>query len=228
MNQLCIELIRGGVTLVAVCAGAFFTLKVYFRQKEYELVKQRYLDEGVDIVAAQVETYLGVLNHNYARCIRICGELKVSDENYDLKELDRGFLDLDSSQLVQIAIHRVRTLLGSAAVSDCFDGLMTSAVDTNATFTHSIPMMIRMSFETEKLGKDRIRLADQLLELATKSRHHSIRCGAFVVELHELGGLLEQGRLDLKSVVSFHGRDDVKQLVGRLKGALEVANSLPG
>jgi hypothetical protein len=55
MSQLCIELLKGLFTLATVALGSYIALRVYFRQKEYELVKQRYLEGGADVIAGQVE-----------------------------------------------------------------------------------------------------------------------------------------------------------------------------
>jgi hypothetical protein len=49
MSPLCIELIKGLFTLAAAGLAAYIALRMYFRQKEYALIKQRYLEGSMPI-----------------------------------------------------------------------------------------------------------------------------------------------------------------------------------
>ena len=46
-------------------------LCAYHKQKEYELVRRRYLDEGLDAYAEDVEHALSVLRQNWAHGVAI-------------------------------------------------------------------------------------------------------------------------------------------------------------
>jgi hypothetical protein len=96
MCVLSVEIIKGIFTLVPVALGAWIGLRLYFRQKEYELIKQRYLEGAVDIVAAEVEQAFGTFSHNWARCLNIVKAFRDAQNDFDAKELEKGFLDLDS------------------------------------------------------------------------------------------------------------------------------------
>ena len=69
LAPITVEIIRGVVTLAAAGLASWVALTLYFRQKEYELIKQRYWEGGVDVVAAAVEQALGVVSHNWARSL---------------------------------------------------------------------------------------------------------------------------------------------------------------
>ena len=71
VSPLCLEIIKGIFILASSVLAPWIALCLYFRQKEYELVKQRYLEGAIDIVAAEVEQALGVVHHNWARCLNI-------------------------------------------------------------------------------------------------------------------------------------------------------------
>ena len=54
-TEVCIALIQGVFTIVAALLTAWFALSFYHRQKEYEIVKQRYLDGSIDVLASEIE-----------------------------------------------------------------------------------------------------------------------------------------------------------------------------
>lgn len=50
--------------IVAVLIAYFLGAAAYFRQKEYELVRKRYLEEGVDVISEEADKALGVFWRN--------------------------------------------------------------------------------------------------------------------------------------------------------------------
>ena len=56
----------GAATVAVIAATAHFR-----RQKEYETVQRRYLDQGLDIVMATAQASLDTFSHNWARCLEI-------------------------------------------------------------------------------------------------------------------------------------------------------------
>ena len=43
-------------TLLAAIIAPLFGLLLYYRKREYELVRKRYLEEGIDILIKQIES----------------------------------------------------------------------------------------------------------------------------------------------------------------------------
>lgn len=217
MTQIFIELVRGAFTLAAVALGSLIALLAYFRQKEYELVKQRYLEGGVDIVAAQLELATGVVSHNWARCLQICKSFRDTDVNFDLKELERGFLDFDNSQFHQIAHHRIGTLIGSHAVWDSFQLVMADFSSANAMFTKEVPEAIRLRCTTSLLSHQHDTMADAMLD-DVRARHDSLfRYSMLIKALHGLSTMLEEEKLKIKAVAEFSKRPEVQQLINRIR-----------
>jgi hypothetical protein len=126
------EVIRGIFTLIAVGLGSLAALWAFFRQKQYELAKQRYLEQGVDVIAAELELCLGVVRHNYARSLQLCRTFRDYDENFDVAEIKRGFLQLNSSNFRQVAHYRVGLLIDSQTVWGVFQHAMAHAATANA------------------------------------------------------------------------------------------------
>lgn len=116
---ICQELFKGLITLVVGLAVAYVGLWLYFRQKEYELVKQRHLEQCIDVIASELELALGTFSHNWARCLQILKDYRDMEVHFDIKQLSAGFLELHSSRFQRIAHFRLR----SHAVRCAVEGL---------------------------------------------------------------------------------------------------------
>lgn len=217
MSSLQTEIIRGAFTLAAVVAGSLIALYTYFRQKEYELVKQRYLEQAVDALTSQLETSLGTVSHNYARCLQITKSFRDSGSHFDLKELEKGFIDLDASKFLQIANHRITSLLGSNLVWEIFQSAMAYAVSANSTIQREIPEALRIHQTTEHKEKlDQVQMAAQIAKDLQELHDEGFKYALLVAELHYLSRILEIEKLRLSQVGNFKNHHESKQIIQRL------------
>ena len=219
MSQLCIELIKGTFTLLAVGLGSWIALGMYFRQKEYELVKQRYLEGGVDVVATQLEGALGVVSHNYGRCLQVCKSMRDAKADFDLKELDTGFLELDTSSFQQIAHHRINSLLNSDVLWMAYQLALAYATTANSRITNEMTQAIRMRYTTDRIKQNYQSIAEIMITDLTKLQDESFQYATIIRELHALSLMLEAERMNLKAIAKFHKRPAVTELVERLRSA---------
>ena len=217
MSQLCIELIKGAFTLGAIGLGSWIALAVYFRQKEYELVKQRYLEGGVDVVATQLEEALGVVSHNYGRCLQICKSMRDAKGNFDVKELDTGFLELSTSNFQQVAHHRINSLLQSDVLWTACQLALAYATTANSRIVNEMTQAIRLRFTTNLIKHDYETMAAVMLADLHQLQAEGFHYATVIRELHALSLMLERERMKLKAVAAFHKREAVMQLVERLR-----------
>ncbi len=217
MDAIANELVKGAFTLAAVALGSLIALKVYFRQKEYELTKLRYLEGGLDVVAAELDTAFGVVSHNYARSLELCKLFRDSGEHFQRSELERGFLQLDCSKFHQIAHHRVSSLIGANVVWEVYQSAMAYANSANSVIAQEIPEAIRILSQRDEVLYDRKPAAEDMVAELRKSHDGGFKYAMLVRELHALGLLLEAERLNLKAIANFHDRAEVKELVARLQ-----------
>lgn len=143
-TDLGLMVINGLFTIAAAALAAWVALLLYFRQKEYELIKQRYLEGAVDIVAAEVEQALGVVAHNWARCVNIVKAYRDETVHFDTNELSEGFLGLDSSKFHRVAQLRIGYLLDSQIVWEAYQSATAFAANANAALTKEMPEAIRL------------------------------------------------------------------------------------
>ena len=219
MTAIYLELVKGAFTLLAVALGSFVALLLYFRQKEYELTKQRYLEGAVDIVASELDVSFGVVSHNYARCLQICKSFRDVEHNFDKRELERGFLQFDGSKFHQIAHHRISSLLGIDTVWGIFQSAMATAVSANAMMVTEIPETLRILSDQPMGMSDRRKDAERMIRDMQETHDATFKYAVLVRELHVLGILLESTKLSITSVAKFRDREDVRELIARLQSA---------
>ena len=219
MNPFVLELTKGVFTLVAVALAAVIGLYAYFRQKEYELTKQRYLEEGIDVVASAVESLLGTTSHNYARALQICRQYRENGAEFDLVELRRGFLELDTSRFYQTAHYRVGSLLNDQIIWETFQSAMVYASTTNTLFTQEIPEAIRKLAAMPDGKHDRKAGAEEMAKDVQAKHDEQFVFADFTHSLHVLSLLLEQTRLSRKAIAKFSLQPDVRDVVQKLRAA---------
>jgi uncharacterized membrane-anchored protein YhcB (DUF1043 family) len=92
-NQMQAELMKAGITLIVGLALAYFGLRIYFRQREYELVKQRYLEQSLDVISGDLEAISSAFNHNWAHCLNILKEYRDAPGTFDQAHLSQLITD---------------------------------------------------------------------------------------------------------------------------------------
>jgi hypothetical protein len=219
VNPLVLELTKGAFTLGAVALGAVIGLYAYFRQKEYELTKQRYLEQGIDVVASAVESLLGTTSHNYARALLLCRHYRENGAKIEPEELTRGFLELDSSRFYQTAHYRVGSLLDDQIIWNNFQNVMVYASTANTLFTQEIPEAVRKLAAMPDGERDRKADAEEMAKDVQEKHDEQFAFAGFTHVLHVLSLLLEQTRLSRKAIAKFHLRADVREVVQKLRMA---------
>jgi hypothetical protein len=222
MGAVSIELLKAGLTLGSVALGAGIGFFFYFRQKEYELTKQRYLDEGLDVVAARLDSVLGVVSHNYARSLQLCRQYRDLGSQFQPKEVERGFLELDNSKFQQVAHYRVGSLLGDQVVWEVFQAALAFASSANMLIAQEIPDTLRiLAAEREDTRDRRTTVEGMFNEL--RSRHcEGLKFALLSKELHALVLRLEERRLSRKEVATFRDRPEVQATISRLREAFSA------
>ncbi|MEN8259360.1 MAG: hypothetical protein ABFS02_02025 [Pseudomonadota bacterium] len=219
MTTLCIELVKGGFMLASVALGAGIGFFFYFRQKEYELTKQRYLEQGIDIVASGLETALGIVSHNYARSLGLCRHYRDLGAHFQAKELERGFLELNSSTFYQTAQYRVDYLLQDQVVWEVFQSALAHASTANTFIAQEIPDALRIVSAEPEGQRDRCEVVEDMMKRLQDMHDAGFKYASLGHELHVLGQLLEETRLSRKAVAAFHMRKEVQAVIARLREA---------
>lgn len=82
-------ILQASLALFAAALTAWFAVQSYYQQREYELIIERYLEGGIDLLAAELERVTAVFHHNWARCLSMLGSYRDLESDFDISEFDK-------------------------------------------------------------------------------------------------------------------------------------------
>ena len=211
------ESLRIVASLLAGIALAYFGLRLYFRQKEYELVKQRYLDQCLDVVAGELDEVTSVLLNNWARSLELVKELRDAPRNFEVSHLEQGFLPLRASNFNHSAHHRLKVLIKSQIVWNCYQLALSRHLALNTVAAKEIPHALSefIAGRLPHATSDEIVEAafDQLRPIVNKSNEFALLQDA----IQRIAGHFERSSLSFQDVQSFAELYEVRHIVQELE-----------
>lgn len=207
------EALRAATTIVAGLTLAYFGLRIYFRQKEYELVKQRYLEQCLDVVAGELEEVTGIFLHNWARCLELVKELRDAPQNFDRAHLGQGFLPFRGSNFNQAAHHRLRVLTGSKIFWDSYQLALARHMALNAIVANEIPHAVSEYIAGRLPDSEASTIVETALSELKPMVSKSNEFAPLQDAIRRIAGELERSRLGFGQIEAFAERKNVSQIV---------------
>ena len=207
-----LEATKAITTLIVALIVAYVGLRIYFRQKEYELVKQRYLEQTLDIICSDLAALSNAFGHNWARCLQVVRAYRDVPQTMDPSEAFAGFVALDSSNFNTVAHHRLTVLIGSNVFWSHYQLALARYASLNNMVTDEIPRAVQahLSGKFEADQADIVATASKELKpMLSKSEHFA----TLALALHQLSSILERERLSFGKLKTFAARKDVKGIV---------------
>ncbi len=139
-----------GAVLVLVGAPLFGIL-VYFKQKEYETIKQRYLDDGIAVIIRQVEYSLDVFQYNWAHSIHLLRTYRDLGVNTPSELYNSGFISIDKPISLEASRHYLLLeIIGDKVFFNVHQLLTAFLHDADNLFKVDLCSAIRLSLEGGK------------------------------------------------------------------------------
>lgn len=210
-------LLQTSLALFAAALTGWFAVQQYYQQREYELILSRYLEGGLDLLAAELERVDAVFKHNWARCLSVLASYRDLEADFDLSEFDKGFIELQSSKLNIIAHYRLFTLVGTHEYWSIYQSAMAFFTGANAILVKQIPEAIRIKLTTDRIGKPHAEVVEEGFNEAKEQEEKSHKYVQLVTELQALSAALESERYRFKELKKFRNKAEVKTSVAHLK-----------
>lgn len=215
-EKLCPLLISGFFMVLAAYVAARFALKSYFTQKEYELVKQRYLEQGVDKLASTLQKNLSNLRHNCARILFLLKQYRDDGDNFDVDELENGFLDFHAGALENIANQRIQILTESSIIGDAYQSADVFIKTSSDTITKDITKVMKLKSIDEDINKRNYVIKTIIAKLEGINKEQ-IKYDFLISQLVYLSRILEKEKLSLKKLSKFKNYLEVKSIIATLE-----------
>ena len=196
---------------------AYFGLRIYFRQKEYEIVRQRYLEQSLDIVAGELEEITAVFLHNWARSLELVKELRDGPDNFDRSHLAQGFLEFKGSRLNYAAHHRLKLLANSKIFWDCYQLALSRHMGMNTVAAKEIPHVLSEYVGGRLPGSEVSEIVEKAFQVLKSMPSVSDKYAVLREAIQIVSWELERSSLSFAQVEEFGTRPTIRDLVRRLE-----------
>ena len=119
-------------------------LSSYFRQKEYEHVRSRYLDHGFDALTAEVEYALSVYRTNWALVLRYTKLYRDIQQPLDVSDFFHQFREFDQQRFRLVPAHRLKSLLQEDTIWNAYQRVIAFVNSTNDTIKADFGVALRV------------------------------------------------------------------------------------
>jgi hypothetical protein len=219
------SVIQGATGLISAGLAATAATWFYFRQKEYELVQRRYLEEGVDVLLATAEAALNAYSLNWARGLML---IKAFREPSALKvqELSAGFLEMPTNPFALTANYRVSEIVGSSVIWQTYQLVLAFAQNSSTLIRDEVVGVIRMSMERDpRIDASREVIVSEAEQVMRDLNEKSHRYHVFLSQVQRIARLLERQRFQFSAIQKLRDHEEVRAAVQALRAefATELA-----
>lgn len=189
------------IPLVAVLAGYGLGKSAYFRQKEYELITERYLRQGLDRITDQVERSLGVFRHNWARSLTVIKMFRDCGKDMNPSLYTGGFIEPDPTLYEVWVDYRIRDLIADDVVNLARQHLEAFIRNTYAFFSEDLCTAVRLSIEGGKelsVKSDREKIVESYFSTLDRFDEESKQFHVLLGELQHITSVLQTQRFSFK------------------------------
>lgn len=205
------------MALLAASLSAWFAIQTYYRQREYELILSRYLEGSLDLLAGELSNVSEIFSHNWARCLAIIKSYRDLEDDFDLSELNKGFIELQSSRHNPVAHQRLYTLTGTHDYWRFCQEALAYFTSANSTLVHEITEAIRAKLSTNIVNATHSQVVEHCFSHAKEQNDESHRYLALTDEYSFLSSVLESKRYRFKTLKKFRNNAKVKESIQRIK-----------
>ncbi len=99
------------IPIILAFLAYLFGLKTYFRQKEYEMVRKRYLEEGIDLIAQESDRALSIFIYNWSRGLTVIKHFRDFGTKIDPLLYTSGFETLNINGLFIRPNYKLKLLI---------------------------------------------------------------------------------------------------------------------
>ena len=214
------SIVTGSFTLVAALIVATLTLGFYFRQKEYEVVKKRYLDNGVDQVTSTLYRNLSNLRHNWARSLFLVSQYNTYGKHFDKSDLQVGYLDVFPAEFETVACARVCELTGSDVIWRINQFVLAFIGNSNDAVRYDIPRLLS-ALDSNAAVEVREKKSELLLEKLREINEKAFKYESFIDYLTKLSQILEKEKFSFKAISGFRNKWKIYNIIKELEEVFE-------
>ncbi|MCG8087987.1 MAG: hypothetical protein JAZ13_20010 [Candidatus Thiodiazotropha taylori] len=201
--------------LVAALLAYRLGLRAYFTQKEYENVRSRYLDSGVEIVSTQIDYVLGVFRHNWMLTLRTARQYRELEGEVSVDDFMKQFREVDQEKFQLTPIYRTKPLLNNdvlwRAYQDVFAFVGTTNNEIKSDFLGVLNGLLKKPDSADKKG-----FLKQVEVFTKEQETEANKYYSILNYLHQIAEILEKGKYTYKNIYNLHKTKEFSIIVTSL------------
>lgn len=224
MYELFVDIRGGLLTILAALLAYLLGLRAYHLQKEFELVRRRYLDEGLDAFAADVEHALSVSRNNWQHSLEVLKYYRDMGARMRKELLDEGYIDLDMSQFRVRPNFRIGELVGDKIFWSIQQFLFAFVGQSKSFFKDDLGGAVRHAITGGSLKISKDDMVTKYMKECENIQEQEGKYHILLAAVQKVTTEFEKQKYSLRSVHKFKDRPEVKEIVRQLK--LEFSDKL--
>lgn len=212
--------IQPWVPIGAVILAYFLGRSAYFRQKEYELITRRYLDEGLDAISKNVDKSLAVFRHNWWQSTVVLKHFREQGKDMRKELYQNPFIAPDASLFDLWRDYRLNDIVGDDIFFRAHQSLDAFVRSSYAFFQDDLCAMVRLTIEGGKeleVNVSREQAITKYLDEIKKLDGEVSRYYLLLGELQELASIIQTERFSFQELKELRKRPQVIKTIGNLK-----------
>lgn len=206
--------------LLVVVVTALLGLWAYFRQKEYELVRERYLEQGIDVLIHHVETALSVFQFNFTHSLLVLKTFRDLGADMPSRLYETGFLDLDKVTMVPTRNYLLQELIGDDVCYKIHQLMMVFVHDANNFFMNDLCSMLRVKINGGReigVKATREEIVEIYMQHCVEYEKQAHRFWILLGNLQNIAFAFEKERFTFKKLRTFRKDASVKKSIAVLR-----------
>lgn len=204
-------LITAVISLFVAYLAAKFTLGSFFKQKEYELVKDRYLNNGIDKVRAYNSELITDFNWNYYQVNKCLARAFHKEQSFPPEACLKMLREIDGINACGLEHTRISRLLNDESLWLLNEFIVTKILAQNEYLIR----IIEVFKYSEKYSPEALHKLKNETEVAQKLLNKEMSCvTSFLTHITDI---LEESQMDFSSVKRFSIDTTVSEIVQTIR-----------
>ena len=212
--------IQPWIPISAAVLAYFLGRSAYFRQKEYELITRRYLEEGLDAISKNVDRSLALFRHNWWQSTVVLKHFREQGKDMRKELYQNPFVAPDASLFDLWRDYRLNDIVVDDIFNRAHQSLDAFVRSSYAFFQDDLCAMVRITIEGGKelqVNASRNQVISKYLDEIKKLDEEAKRYYELLAELQKLTSIIQTERFSFRDLRKLRKRTEVIESIGNLK-----------
>lgn len=210
-------IVTASVAILSVCGAAYFTVRQFFLEREYQLVKERYLEGSIDLLAAQLQEAIQSHKYNWAKSLTVLKQFRDFERNFDFEKLNICFIEVKSANFNIIAQYRLNELTGTDKFWTAYQLALAFVYSSEAFINDDFLALLRLKSGKDFTEEERKEVVALATEKLTEQNREIDKYFVIFKHFHKISKIFEQEKMTFKNIETFKDRPEVIAIVRKIE-----------